>query len=84
MPVHVHMKVWWVMTTMSARDFNRDVIAAKRRGRRSGGHHGSRRACLCLAVDRGAATAAAHGLTVVTRNVAGFENAGVPVINPWI
>jgi len=31
-----------------------------------------------------AATAAAHGLTVVTRNVADFENAGVPVINPWI
>jgi len=31
-----------------------------------------------------AATAAAHGLTVVTRNVADFEHAGVPVINPWI
>jgi hypothetical protein len=31
-----------------------------------------------------AATAAAHGLTVVTRNVADFENAGVPLINPWL
>jgi hypothetical protein len=31
-----------------------------------------------------AATAAAHGLTVVTRNVADFENAGVPLINQWL
>jgi hypothetical protein len=31
-----------------------------------------------------AATAAVHGLTVVTRNVADFERSGVPVLNPWI
>lgn len=30
-----------------------------------------------------AATAAVHGLTVVTRNVADFQPIGVPVINPW-
>lgn len=29
------------------------------------------------------ATAAVHGLTVVTRNVADFERFGVPVVNPW-
>jgi hypothetical protein len=30
-----------------------------------------------------AATARAHGLTVVTRNVKDFERAGVPVLNPF-
>jgi len=30
-----------------------------------------------------AATAKVHGLTVATRNVADFEQAGVDVINPW-
>jgi predicted nucleic acid-binding protein len=30
-----------------------------------------------------AATALAHGLTVVTRNVADFKPMGVPVLNPW-
>jgi predicted nucleic acid-binding protein len=30
-----------------------------------------------------AATAAVHGKIVVTRNVADFDGAGVPVINPW-
>lgn len=30
-----------------------------------------------------AATAQAHGLTVVTRNTADFETFGVPLINPW-
>lgn len=30
-----------------------------------------------------AATAAHHGLTVVTRDRSQFEKAGVPVINPW-
>jgi len=30
-----------------------------------------------------AATAVAHGLTVVTRNVADFEPVGVAVIDPW-
>jgi predicted nucleic acid-binding protein len=30
-----------------------------------------------------AATALVHGLTVVTRNVADFERAGVGVVNPW-
>jgi toxin FitB len=30
-----------------------------------------------------AATARVHGLTVVTRNVKGFELAGVPVLNPF-
>jgi hypothetical protein len=30
-----------------------------------------------------AATALAHGLTVVTRNVADMERAGAPVLNPW-
>lgn len=30
-----------------------------------------------------AATAMAHGMTVVTRNVADFEATGVKVINPW-
>lgn len=30
-----------------------------------------------------AATALAHGLEVVTRNVANFAPAGVPVLNPW-
>lgn len=29
------------------------------------------------------ATAAVHGLTIVTRNVRDFEDRGVPVINPW-
>lgn len=29
------------------------------------------------------ATAAAHGLTVVTRNVRDFDGLGVPVLNPW-
>ena len=30
-----------------------------------------------------AATARVHGMTVVTRNVRGFELAGVPVLNPF-
>ncbi|AXJ04212.1 VapC toxin family PIN domain ribonuclease [Pseudomonas fluorescens] len=30
-----------------------------------------------------AATALVHGLTVVTRNVTGFESSGVALINPW-
>ena len=30
-----------------------------------------------------AATAIAHGLTVVTRNIADFTPMGVPTINPW-
>jgi toxin FitB len=30
-----------------------------------------------------AATAIAHGLTVVTRNVRDFADTGVPCINPW-
>jgi len=30
-----------------------------------------------------AATALVHGLTVVTRNVADFEAAGVNILNPW-
>jgi len=30
-----------------------------------------------------AATAAVHGLTVVTRNAADFAGAGVAVLNPW-
>jgi hypothetical protein len=30
-----------------------------------------------------AATALTHGLTVVTRNVADFEKAGCPVVNPF-
>lgn len=29
------------------------------------------------------ATAAVHGLTIVTRNVRDFEDRGVPVHNPW-
>ena len=31
-----------------------------------------------------AATALVHGMTVVTRNVADFEPAGVAVFNPWV
>ncbi|MGD9739436.1 MAG: type II toxin-antitoxin system VapC family toxin [Bauldia sp.] len=31
-----------------------------------------------------AATAAVHGLTVVTRNTRDFESAGVKVFNPWL
>lgn len=30
-----------------------------------------------------AATALVHGMTVVTRNVADFESAGVRLVNPW-
>jgi toxin FitB len=30
-----------------------------------------------------AATARVHDLILVTRNVADFEDAGVPIINPW-
>ena len=30
-----------------------------------------------------AAVARVHGASVVTRNVADFENCGVPIINPW-
>jgi predicted nucleic acid-binding protein len=30
-----------------------------------------------------AATALAHGLTMVTRNTADFESAGVALLNPW-
>lgn len=30
-----------------------------------------------------AATALAHGMTVVTRNVVDFEPTGVPILNPW-
>jgi predicted nucleic acid-binding protein len=30
-----------------------------------------------------AATALHHGLTVVSRNIADFERANVPVLNPW-
>ncbi len=29
------------------------------------------------------ATAALHGLTVVTRDTSDFETARVPVLNPW-
>jgi len=31
-----------------------------------------------------AATALAHGMTVVTRNVADFEPTGVRILNPWM
>lgn len=31
-----------------------------------------------------AATALAHGMTIVTRNVSDFEPSGVPMINPWL
>ena len=31
-----------------------------------------------------AATAFVHGMTVVTRNVADFEPAGVRLLNPWL
>ena len=31
-----------------------------------------------------AATALVHGMTLVTRNVADFEQTGVSIINPWI
>ncbi len=31
-----------------------------------------------------AATAIVHGLTVVTRNTRDFEQAGVPLLNPWL
>jgi toxin FitB len=31
-----------------------------------------------------AATALVHGMTVVTRNVADFEETGVAVVNPWL
>lgn len=30
-----------------------------------------------------AATALIHGMTIVTRNVADFENTGVEILNPW-
>ena len=30
-----------------------------------------------------AASALAHGMTVVTRNLADFEPTGVPLLNPW-
>lgn len=30
-----------------------------------------------------AATASAHGLTLVTRNTRHFEDTGVPLLNPW-
>jgi len=30
-----------------------------------------------------AATAALHGLTVITRDISQFEKARVPVFNPW-
>ncbi|EQD62198.1 plasmid stability-like protein [mine drainage metagenome] len=30
-----------------------------------------------------AATALVHGMTIVTRNVADFQAAGVPLMNPW-
>ena len=30
-----------------------------------------------------AATALRHGLTVVTRDIGGYERTGVPLINPW-
>lgn len=30
-----------------------------------------------------AATAIRHGLTLATRNVAGFEGTGATVVNPW-
>ena len=30
-----------------------------------------------------AAVAAVHGMTIVTRDVAGFEPFGVPLVNPW-
>jgi len=30
-----------------------------------------------------AATALVHGLTLVTRNIADFDDAGVTVVNPW-
>jgi predicted nucleic acid-binding protein len=31
-----------------------------------------------------AATALVYGMTVVTRHVADFETAGIPVLNPWL
>jgi len=30
------------------------------------------------------ATAIVHGLTIVTRNIADFERAGVALLNPWV
>lgn len=45
----------------------------------------ARAAGLAIATADGyiAATAAAHGMPVATRDAAPFEAAGVPVINPW-
>ena len=31
-----------------------------------------------------AATALHHGLAVVTRDIGGYEKAGVPLVNPWL
>jgi predicted nucleic acid-binding protein len=30
-----------------------------------------------------AATASVHGMTIITRNLADFKSAGVPLLNPW-
>ncbi|HEV2155651.1 type II toxin-antitoxin system VapC family toxin [Bradyrhizobium sp.] len=45
----------------------------------------SRRSGVALSVMDGffAATALAHGLTLVTRNVKDFSAFGVPLLNPW-
>ncbi len=56
----------------TAERWGADCAAAQRRGRQ-------------IPVVDGliAATAAVHGLTVVTRNVKDVEPSGIPLLNPW-
>jgi predicted nucleic acid-binding protein len=58
--------------TLAARQYGRMVAASFRKGRPP---------------DMGdaqiAAVAAVHGMTIVTRDVGGFEPFGVPLVNPW-
>jgi predicted nucleic acid-binding protein len=79
-PVFADALTQWLETTMQRymdRILPVSVPVARRWGRLSGqlGHSG---ADLLIA-----ATAAEHGLTVVTRNVRHFEPTGVEVVNPF-
>jgi toxin FitB len=74
------LRVWLetrVLPDFTGRIFDIDLTVA----RRSAALHVPKARPIRDAVI--AATALVHGMTVVTRNRAGFESTGVPLLNPW-
>lgn len=77
---------WWLKSTI--RDyFHGRVLSVTKQVALTWGHLAAadqqRGRVLPMADGLLLATAAVHGLTVVTRNERDFANRGVPVLNPW-